>query len=80
MTQREFGVCIECGERSELLLARRFPHICHACLFPPPPKPDPRGGVPDKSRNDFVLTLMDVIDSWKVQGRGIKWSPEDGKP
>jgi hypothetical protein len=35
------GVCIECGETSELLLSPRFPHICSTCLFPPA-QPDPR--------------------------------------
>jgi hypothetical protein len=37
MTQPDYGVdtCIECGAMSDCLLPERFPHICHACLFPP---------------------------------------------
>lgn len=31
--QPEYGVCIDCGERSQLRLPRRFPHICADCLF-----------------------------------------------
>jgi hypothetical protein len=29
----EYGVCIDCGQHTELRLPRRFPHICTACLF-----------------------------------------------
>ncbi len=29
------GWCIDCGERTELVLSERFPHICIDCLFPP---------------------------------------------
>ena len=41
MSAEEHGRCIDCGEHTPLRLPRRFPHICTACLFPPPRNDDP---------------------------------------
>jgi hypothetical protein len=40
--------CTECGVVGERLLPDRFPHICHACLFPPvKPGEDPTADAPE---------------------------------
>lgn len=51
--------CIDCGAYSPRLLPRKFPHICHACLFPPPPKPDalPSDGPSEMPRPSMIEAL-----------------------
>ncbi len=40
------GWCSDCGERTELVLSERFPHICHDCLFPRRTYTDPTADAP----------------------------------
>ena len=49
--------CIECGEIGERRLPSRFPHICHACLFPPARPDDPDADPPE------FLPVVHLIDS-----------------
>ena len=71
MTEAE---CIDCGQWSEALLPARFPHICSLCLFPSRAANEERGEAPTAMRDSFTFDLMDRIDSWKTQGRGVNWN------
>ena len=59
MTTTDHAVCTECGRHTPLRLARRFPHICTDCLFPPAdPQESHQDEMPDSVR---VPTLMESL-------------------